>query len=248
MSELRIRAEADGGRTVITDHSFSAPLKIARPFYHGGMTEIMQMSASAGLLEGDEQDIRISVGENAVLRYTGQSFTKIFRAREKGAVQRVRLSVHAGGCLIYLPPPVIPFAGSRYQGFTEVFLEKGSRFFGWDIVSCGRAGMEERFAWTQYSTRFLVCLEGKPVCLEAQQLDPAAFDPGGIGGFEGYSHIGTAYLYGAEEVQLPAHCEAAASRALAGFCIRAAGNSAEEILNCFQKITINGGEPSWLVF
>ena len=248
MSFLHIAAGYNGSRTIITDCAFSSPLKIARPIYCNDLTEVIQMSASAGLLDGDEQDISINVSDRAFLRYTGQSFTKIFKADEKGAVQNVRISVSTGGCLLYLPRPVIPFSGSRFRGTTEIHLEKESRFFGWDFLSCGRVGMGESFAWDSYWSKMTVYLEGQPVFLDTQRYIPQIHSPAGIGFFEGYSHIGTAYIYGAEDISIPDNKNIARTKALAGICIRAAGHSAEEILGYFQKIRIDGDTSSWLVF
>ncbi len=248
MSILDITAGYNGSRTVITDCAFTSPLKIARPIYIGGLTEVIQMSASAGLLDGDEQHININVGEKAFLRFTGQSFTKIFRADKKGAVQNVRISVSSGGCLLYLPRPVIPFAGSRFKSTAEIYLEKGSRFFCWDILSCGRAGMGERFAWDSCCSRTVVYIDGQPVFLDTQRYIPKIYSPAGIGFFEGYSHIGTAYIYGAEDINIPGEGSITKTNAREGICIRAAGNSAEEVLGYFGQIKLNGGNSSWLVF
>ncbi len=248
MSLLHIVAEESDGRTIITDCRFTSPLKVARPFYHGRMTEMMMMSASAGFLDGDMYDLQINVKERAILRFTGQSFTKIFRAKHQGVLQRVRLSVKSDGCLLYLPPPVIPFGGSAFRSHTDVNLEKGSRFLLCDILSCGRSGMHEQFAWRSYLSRTLVHVEGKPVFLDTQRLVPEQLRPDGIGFFEGFSHIGTAYIYGAEDVQIPECSNMAKTKAAEGICIRMLGNSAEEILSCLKKITISGGNSSWLVF
>ena len=83
MSRLYICAENKNGRTVITDSFFSSPIKIAKPFYYPDHTEIMMMTASAGMLDGDIYEIEIIVKENASLKFTGQSFTKIFKAGTK---------------------------------------------------------------------------------------------------------------------------------------------------------------------
>lgn len=235
MSTLGLEAVCQNGRTVLSDCAFTAPLKVARPFYDHPYTEVMLMAASAGMLDGDRYDISVTVHENAALRFTGQSYTKIFRCNTMGASQNVKLHVKSGGTLIWTPPPVIPFAGSIYQSSTTVYLEPGSRFLMTDILSCGRSGMQEQFAWNSYCSRTLVYLQERPVFLDCQRMVPDVLLPGGLGFFEGYSHTGTAFLYGMDAV-LPQGKEIAKTEALEGICIRMLGKSAEEIQNAFGKI------------
>ncbi len=248
MSVLRITAEDLYGRTAIAGCGFTSPLKIARPFLRGGMTEVMMMAASAGLLDGDRYDIDIEVRQNASLRFTAQSFTKVFKAQGKGAEQSVNIRVEDGGTLFFLPPPVIPFGGSRFQGITRAELGKNSRFAICEIIACGRTGMGESFAWESFCSRICVSAGGRPVFIDAQRLVPEERDPSGTGFFEGFSHIGTMYVYGAEDAELPAHPSAAKTRALEGICIRAAGGSAEEVQDVLKKTVVTGKDGPWNIF
>ena len=72
MSTLYLKSEYRNGRTVLSDVDFTAPIKIAKPFYHNEYTEAMIMTASAGILEGDYFEIRIDAENNSKLRITGQ--------------------------------------------------------------------------------------------------------------------------------------------------------------------------------
>lgn len=247
MSHLKIEASECNGRTVLTECAFSSPLKIARPFYRDDMTEVMMMSASAGLLEGDVYDIMLDIRERAALKFTGQSFSKIFRAKEHGVRQSVRISVKSGGTLFWLPPSVIPFAGSIFRSDTEVHLDRNSHFLLCDILSCGRIGMDERYAWNRYQSRTIVYVDDKPVFLDHQRLLQEQVDSGGIGFFEGHSHIGTIYIYGAEDVILPEDSQASKTKASRGACIRMFADSAEEITNLLHQIKFIGGHVSWHV-
>ena len=199
MSRLYICAENKGGRTVITDSFFSSPIKIAKPFYYADHTEIMMMTASAGMLDGDIYEIEIVVKENASLKFTGQSFTKIFKAGEKGgASQRVKISVENGGRLLYLPQPVIPFAESVFDGRTEIFLGNEAAFVMQDIFSCGRTAMNEHFAFKSYRSRTSVHIDGRLAYLDNVKLLPNKADLSGIGFFEGHTHSGMMYTYNVE--------------------------------------------------
>ncbi|MGN0552357.1 MAG: urease accessory protein UreD, partial [Oscillospiraceae bacterium] len=196
MSELHLRAENNGVRTVISDSRFTSPIKIAKPFYRDDHTEVMMMTASAGILEGDRYDIGISAGKNTALKFTGQSYTKIFKAENSGASQRIDISAEEGAKLIYMPCPVIPFGQSVFSSQTEIHLADNSRFAMCDIISCGRAAMNESFKFSSYRSRTAVHIGGKLKFLDNVRLVPQEAEISGIGFFEKHTHMGMIYVYG----------------------------------------------------
>ncbi len=236
MSRLYIRAENRDGRTVITESSFTSPLKTASPFYRGDFTEVMMMSASAGMLEGDEYDIRIHVCSGASLKFTGQSFDKIFKCSEGGKIiRRVKINVEGGGRLVYMQQPAIPFGGSRFYGEMDIRLRSDSVFVLQDIVSCGRAAMDERFSFSEYRSRISVKLDGRLVFLDNVKLVPDDFRPDGTGFYEGFTHSGMMYVYGTEVADIPVETGAAATSAAAGKCIRMLSDSAQSITDVLEN-------------
>ncbi|MGN1481302.1 urease accessory protein UreD [Porcipelethomonas sp.] len=238
MSRLFLKAESRNGKTVISDSFFTAPIKIAKPFYCGNYTEIMMMTASAGILDGDFYDIEIQVMEGASFRLTGQSYTKIFKAAEKGAVQKVKINVEKDAFFIYFPMPVIPYGGSIFSNITEVHLCKNCRFVMCDILSCGRKAMNEEFLFQSYRSRTAVYVDGKMQFLDNQRFNPNEINLKGMGFFEGYSHAGMMYIYGCENVVIPESqtSESAVTKAADGTCIRIFSNSADEIVNQFRRV------------
>lgn len=238
MSILKLTAEYRNGRTVISDCEFTAPLKVSQPFYRNGYTEVMMMTASAGLLDGDYYDIEITVRKNARLKFTGQSYTKAFKANEKGAYQRVRITVEKGSVFFYEPYPVIPFAGSIFSSNTEIYLDSGCKYAMTDILSSGRAAMNERLEFKHLRTRTAIYIDGKMKFLDNQRLTPNSADLSGTGFFEGYSHTGFLYAYGLSGIKLCEYgdTESAVSCAAEGECIRTFSNSADNICKMYKNI------------
>lgn len=239
MSILKLTAENRNGRTVIADTEFTSPLKIANPFYRDEHTEVMMMAASAGILEGDHYDIELTVKSGASLKFTAQSYTKLFKAESVGASQRVKITVESGGSLVYMPCPVIPFGGSIFDTRTEVYLQEDSSFAMTDILSCGRTAMKERFEFTSYRSRLAVYVDGKLCFLDNQRLVPSEASLSGTGFFESRSHVGMMYIYG-KEPSIPEckRIEAASTNASKGVCIRAAADSADEIWRYFGDVVL----------
>lgn len=238
MSILKLTAENRNGRTIITDTVFTSPLKIANPFYRGGYTEVMMMAASAGILEGDRYDIGISAGKKTALKFTGQSYTKIFKAENIGASQRIEISAEEGAKLIYMPCPVIPFGQSVFSSQTEIHLAENSRFAMCDIISCGRAAMNESFKFSSYRSRTAVHIGEKLKFLDNVRLVPSEAELSGIGFFEKHTHMGMIYAYGFEVGELPDFegVDAAFTNANVGVCIRAAADSGDEIVRFAERI------------
>lgn len=238
MSSLRLQAEKRNERTVLTECSFTAPLKIAKPFYRKGRTDVMMMAASAGMLEGDHYEISINVKSGAALKYSGQSYTKVFQSEAVGARQDTEIYVEPSGTMLYFPQPVIPFAGSVFCGATTVRLSKHCKFAMCEIVACGRSAMREQFKFLNYSSRTEIWVENRLVFLDSTRLIPGTMDLAGLGYFEGYSHQGLLYLYSEDDILLPEHpdMEAAKTAAVEGTVVRMLGNSADSMYRFAETV------------
>jgi len=215
----------------MSDCFFTSPFKVAKPFYRdNGCTEIMVMCASPGILAGDHYDIRLDVSDNAKTIISEQSYRKLYHTGDDFSRQNTRIQVGENAALYYVPYPVIPFAGSRFRSRTDIDLRPSSKLIFGEIVSCGRDGMGERFAFSEFSSRTAVSVDGKPVFLDnSSLLGKAAF--AGLGFFEGYSCQGVFFLYGFDDVSLPGceGIEAAISKSSVGYTIRALAVSANSL-------------------
>jgi urease accessory protein len=207
----------------MADCSFSSPLKIAKPFYRdNGYTELMIMCASPGMLSGDCFDMQFDLGENTKTIISTQSYQKLYNTGDEAARQTVRIHAGENADLFYCPHPVIPFVQNKFHSKADITLKPSSRLFFGDILTCGRHGMGERFAFSHYISRTLVSVDGKPVFLDAVRLVPDEAAVNGIGFFEGYACQGLLYVYGYDPISLPEHAnlETAVTRAREGYSIR----------------------------
>lgn len=200
-AELKLQISLKNGKSVIEDSYFTSPLKLGVPRQNSERLTIIFMMASAGILKGDEliYDIRCGRGTKALL--TDQSYTKIFNTGNGGASKRQYIKVEEGASLYYCPNPVIPFAGSSFEGDTVVKLHEDSEFAYSDIIASGRIGMGEGFKFRRYKNRTCVEIADVPVWLDHCLLCPDTMDLEGMFYFDGYTHQGTFYYYGPEEKQ-----------------------------------------------
>lgn len=201
VSRLELVAERRGASTELTHVRTTQPFRVMKAFQgpapsvdgSASFARVIAMSSSAGLLEGDEQLWHIDVGEGAALSVSAQAYEKIHRMDGPGEARRtVSADVAPSGLLAFLQRPVIPFAGSRFAGSTSIELadETSGLAYG-EVIACGRVGRGEMFGFSRFSNRVRVTVSGAPLYAENTVLDPGEQDLGGIGGFEGYTHIAT---------------------------------------------------------
>ncbi|HEX3032159.1 MAG TPA: urease accessory protein UreD [Bacillota bacterium] len=125
IGELRLRLGVKEGRTVIRDVYNRVPLKIAKPFYlepESGEIFIYQMNPAGGMVQGDDYQQYVELEPGAKAFLTTQSATRVYRTPDGFAQQGNYFTLGKGAALEFFPDPVIPFAGSRFIGETEVHL------------------------------------------------------------------------------------------------------------------------------
>lgn len=194
---LKIETAQKNGKTMLSDCYFKAPYKIASPFMQDdGSIELMIMNASAGILEGDNYKIDMHIGSKSTVTVTDQSYTKIFKMGSGIAKKTIAATVEKGATLRYLPLPVIPFRGSSFSSYTSIDIKSGGSLVYRDILSCGRLGMGEKFAFSHYSSFLEIRLEGRKILHENICMEPLGQPLDSLGYYEGFTHQATMYFFG----------------------------------------------------
>ena len=244
-SELRLCVRKKENTSYIEDVYFTAPFKVMKPFTDGNCLRIMLMSVSAGIMEGDNQNLAIRVLDGASTEIISQSYEKIHRMKEKDgkAKRQSYIEVGAGSFLYYHPLPVIPFALSAFHNKTIVQLaDTTAGFIYSEILTCGRAARDERFAYREYCS-LLEVWEGEDLLY----IDNASYVPGqmnmaGMLMYESYTHLGNILLFhtGTEEQTITAIREILAVHTAldggvtrmdcGGICIKALAHSSEDLI------------------
>lgn len=195
---LRLALEVKNGRTVIEDAYCRVPLKVAKPFYlepETGEIFIYQMNPAGGMVQGDYYEQEIILGPGARAFFTTQSAAKIYRCPGASAGQHTLFKLGEGAVLEYFPDPVIPFAGSKFDGQTEIHLSSGTVAFLAETVTPGRVAREEVFGFDHYRSRTKAYWDGKIICRDNWRLVPGSQDLGAPGMYEGYTHQGNLYIF-----------------------------------------------------
>lgn len=126
--------------------SSTGALELRGPFA-GALPRYFLRNVTAGMLDGDEYEVDISVEAGARVAVAPTSATKIFVARGTGAVLRTRLEVGSNAVLEYDSGLTIPHAGAVASQTTEIVLHEGARVAFGESLAFGRLAHGERFAF-----------------------------------------------------------------------------------------------------
>tara|TARA_R110000822_G_scaffold68233_8_gene165942 strand:+ start:208 stop:1131 length:924 start_codon:yes stop_codon:yes gene_type:complete len=173
-----VRGEESKPVTRLAHRKHHGPLRVQRPFYpegRNGCCHVYLLHPPGGLVSGDELRIEASVGEGAHVLLTTPAAAKLYKADSHGVAwgQHTRLQVANNGILEYLPQETLAFDGSRGEQTTTIELQTGAKCLGWEILALGRPASNLPFVSGHLEQRFRLLLDGRPLWLERQLMDPA---------------------------------------------------------------------------
>ncbi|XGA79813.1 urease accessory protein UreD [Halomonas sp. CH40] len=153
------------------------PLRVQRSFYPEGRTQachVYVLHPPGGLVSGDALTIRADIEPGAHALLTTPAANKLYKADSQGVAwhQQTTLNVEDGGILEWLPQETIAFDGSKGTQRTHIALQGSARCLGWEVMALGRPASQLPYAFGRIEQHFRLTLDGKPLWLERQPLDP----------------------------------------------------------------------------
>lgn len=156
-----------GDKTVVKHRSQSGPLAIQRPLYPDGTTcHTYLLHPPGGVVGGDTLSIDVTAESRASVLMTTPGATKFYRSDKRYAVQKQVLRVKADARLDWLPQENIFFPSAHARIDTEVHLESGAQFWGWEMHCFGRPALNEGFDAGQLVGNTVFFLDGRRVLTE----------------------------------------------------------------------------------
>jgi urease accessory protein len=218
------------------------PLRVQRPFYpegRDGCCHVYLLHPPGGLVSGDQLRIDVAVAEAGHALLTTPAAAKLYKADSHGVAwsQQTRLRVARDAVLEYLPQETIAFDGSRGSQSTHIELAANARTLGWEVLALGRPASNLPFVTGALEQRFQLTLDGRPLWLERQRLDPGHRRFHGPWGQGGATVQATLWAVGladeAEAVetlrqQLPGHSRWAVTRRRGVLLLRYLGQDRNE--------------------
>lgn len=167
------------GRSRLVEAFAEAPLFHRAPRAAASACWLYLGHLGGGYLPGDSVELRLFVEPGATLVVLAQSSAKVFRGggptstRADGRATHLRTvaEVAAGGTLVLLPDPVVPFAGACIAQECILHTTPESSVFVWDPFTAGRVARGERWAFQRFTSRTKLVEAGRVVHHDALVLD-----------------------------------------------------------------------------
>jgi urease accessory protein len=154
-------------------------LRVQQTRARAGWTRVGLVATTALLLGGDAVEVDVAVGPGACLDLFDAAGTVAYDGRGRPASWRVRISIAAGGTLIWSGEPFVVADGAEVDRSLELDADSTAVVQIRDTLVLGRVG--ERGG--RVGNRMALRVAGRPILLEDQVLDPlgARMLPGVLG-------------------------------------------------------------------
>jgi len=195
---LKLRFSADRTRqTQLIVREQRPPLQVIRAFpISTGGALVHVHNISGGVLGGDQLELEVDVEPGAHAQLTSTGATRLYRTRPgvPDSKQTGRVAVREGALLEYLPDPLIPFSGSRYQQQMRIELDSSAGLFWWETVAPGRVAQGEQFAYEQLLLDLHISTQGRSIAIERLKLEPHCRALSSLARLGPYSHFCSFYI------------------------------------------------------
>lgn len=252
-AQLHIETALRNGKTILKNVFHSHPFKLANITEDKTQStlRLMMMSSSPGILDGDEYEIKIDIGENCLVELETQSYQRLFNMKH-GAVQQIEVKMKQNASLTFLPHPSVPHESSIFKASNKVFLSAGYKLAWGEVLTCGRKLSGEVFLFSKYHNLTEIYLNNKLAVKENLLMAPQLVDVNKIGQLEGYTHqasficiderlaVNDAIEKAKELLQEEKEiCYGVSLLPVNGFIVRILGYKGEQLHTCLKNISHN---------
>lgn len=192
LAQLELGYQLRGDKTRLVHSKREGPLAVQRAFYpEGDVCHTYLLHPPGGVVAGDQLHIDLRVETDAKVLLTTPGATKFYRSTGAQSDLTQKLHVEASGSLEWMPLENIFFPEAKSRILTEVHLQSGAQFVGWEINCFGRPSSEERFEHGQIHSEMRIFRDGAPVLFDrfATEGESVINSPVGLRGISGNSTL-----------------------------------------------------------
>lgn len=250
IANLHIETKLRDGITYLKKVYYTPPFKIAdiREDKKSATLQLMLMSSSPGILDGDEYRMRVDLDAGCSLRLYTQSYQRLF-SMKGSASQHLEIAMEQGSSFCYLPHPTVPHESSDFVSKNKIFLSDDCSLIWGEVLTCGRKMNGEVFLFSKYHNLTEIYLHGKLIIKENLMMKPAQININAIGQLENYTHQAS-LIYLDEGADVKALKQSAneflstqtnltygvTTTPKNGFLVRILGYQGEKLHHCLHKI------------
>lgn len=188
-ANLHIQASQRDCKTYLNKSYYTPPFRIAdiTEDKQAGILQLMLMSSSPGILDGDRYHLKIELDEGCSMQLHNQGYQRLFNMK-KGAEQQTEIHLAANSSFTYIQHPSVPHEQSAFTATNNIYLNKDCNLIWGEVLTCGRKANGEIFKFSKYHSRTSIYLNKKIVVNENLLIQPLVVNPFSIGQLEGYTH------------------------------------------------------------
>ena len=250
IAQVNIQTVCRDGTSYLKESYFTPPFRITNitEDKQAGPLDLMLMNSSPGILDEDQYEISIHIGEGSTLRLHTQSYQRLFNMK-KGAAQTMEVRIEKEASFTYLPHPSVPHDHADFTASNKIYLAENSQLTWGEVLTCGRKLNGEVFKFSRYHNITEIYKQDKLIIKENLLMQPALIDPSKLGQLEGFTHQGSLifindkciltdkldelheYLVTQEQIMF-----GVTSTAGKGILVRILGNGAERLHQLLQQV------------
>lgn len=250
-TSLHIQVAADNGISYLKKCYCTTPLKVLNitEYKLENAIQLMLMSSSPGILDGDEYHYKIDLEENTSLQLQTQSYQRLFSMQGKASQQMV-INLANNSVFSFIPHPVVPQEKADFTAKNKIYLEENCILVFGEIITCGRKLNGEIFKFSKYHSVTEIFIRRKLVIKENLLMQPLLCSLNTIGQLQGFTHQAS-LIYLNEEVAIkPIITKITAilsnkkeinfgisAAPVNGLIIRILGQKAEQLFDCLKLIS-----------
>lgn len=249
-AKLNIETIATEGVTTLKNSFCTQPFKIADITENKKKEalDLVLMSSSPGVLDGDEYHFKISIGENSSLNLQTQSYQRLFTMK-KSASQKMQVQMATGSSFRFIPHPVVPHKDADFVAVNSIYLATGCNLLWGEVFTCGRKLNGEIFQFRRYQSITKIFLSGRLIIKENVLIRPGEMNVNRLGQMEGYTHQATLIYLNeivsvkdiikaiSDQLRIEEELEFGITAArVNGFVLRLLGYKAEQLFDCLKAI------------
>lgn len=188
-AKLHIETALRNKKTILKRSFCTPPFKIAdiTEDKKQAALQLMLMSSSPGVLDGDEYDLQIDVAAKCSLGLKTQAYQRLYQMK-KGARQFLNVNLKEDSSLVYIPHPLTPHENSIFLSKNKISMCENCSLIWGEVISCGRKLSGEVFKFSSYQNITEIFYKEKIIVKENILMKPAEINVKSIGQLEGYTH------------------------------------------------------------
>lgn len=236
------------GQTRLTKRRYQGPLLVQKILYPEGrdIAHGLIIHPPGGVAGGDSLRLNIDMATESAALLTMPGAAKWYKSAGKRADQTIKIGVANAAMLEWLPQENIVFDGANIDLQTDIALDDGAVYAGWDIVCLGRQARNEDWTKGRVYQRLSIKRDAELIWQESALFTPDSPIMHSIAGLHGQRVYGS-FVVAAGNVpaEILQQCQAvtAPSSAFTGvsalpeiFTARYLGQSSQQAKSYFQSL------------